>query len=310
MSVVHDLLNHVEEKELVDTSPWAADSRPAKRGLFVFDLPNEILNDFYDLKEYVRIANLRGQMRVLSMASSVAGEGSSTIATYLAFLMSGGVAQKVEESIDKPGAEEIHDEEEERKPDADKIFTTEFTTLSKKKIDDAPSEDAQEEKAQKAEPRDILLVDANFHQPGLHRFFGLQPEDGLAEIIENKLDWKQFAKPVHDSNLQIITAGRPGRNPAELLSSEIFLNLVKEWRDHFRYVIFDSPPVLSYVDALSLATVVDGVVLVVWAGHTRWEVAQNAKRKLSTAHSNLLGVALNRRKIDIPDGLYKRLMDE
>ncbi|NOY60388.1 MAG: CpsD/CapB family tyrosine-protein kinase [Calditrichaeota bacterium] len=310
MSVVHDLLNHVEEKKIIEASPWAAGNRPAKRGLFVFDLPNEILNDFYDLKEYVRIANLRGQMRVLSMASSVAGEGSSTIATYLAFLMSGGVAQKLEKPADTPRPEEIHDEEEKRKPDADKIFTTEFTTLSKKKANESPSEEAQDKKEQKAEPSDILLVDANFHQPGLHRFFGLEAEDGLAEIIEGELDWKQFAKPVHDSNLQIITAGSPDRNPAELLSSETFLNLVNEWRDHFRYVIFDSPPVLSYVDALSLATVVDGVVLVVWAGHTRWEVAQNAKRKLSTAHSNLLGVALNRRRMDIPDGLYKRLMDE
>ncbi len=308
MSVVHDMLHHAEGKKVVESSPWAAGSRPAKRGLFVFDLPNEILNDFYDLKEYVRIANLRGQMRVLSMASSVAGEGSSTIATYLAFLMSGGVAHKIEESIDNPQPEEIH--EEDRKPDTDKIFTTEFSALSKKKVDDSALEEAQEKKSQKEEPRDILLVDANFHQPGLNRFFGLQPEDGLAEIIEGKLDWRQFAKPVHESNLQIITAGRPSKNPAELLSSETFLHLVKEWRDHFRYVIFDSPPVLSYVDALSLATVVDGVVLVVWAGHTRWEVAQNAKRKLATAHSNLLGVALNRRKMDIPDGLYKRLMDE
>jgi len=43
------------------------------------------------------------------------------------------------------------------------------------------------------------------------------------------------------------------------------------------------------------------------AGQTRWEVAQNAKRRLVSAHANLLGVALNRRKMGMNEGMYKRL---
>ena len=150
--------------------------------------------------------------------------------------------------------------------------------------------------------QNILLVDANMHRPKLHRYFGLEADNGLAEILEFNKDWQDLAKPIKDSNLEIITAGQTSMNPVELLSRESFQQVLQEWQDMYRYVIFNSPPVLSYVDALTLSSIVDGVVLVVSAGKTRWEVAQNAKRKLLAAQSKLLGVALNRRKMDIPDG--------
>ncbi|OPZ68421.1 MAG: Tyrosine-protein kinase YwqD [bacterium ADurb.Bin478] len=66
-------------------------------------------------------------------------------------------------------------------------------------------------------------------------------------------------------------------------------------------MLIDTPAVLNYVDSLSVTAVVDGVILVVRAGQTRWEMAQNAKRKLLTAHATLLGVALNRRKPQVWD---------
>jgi hypothetical protein len=93
MSVVHELLNELEAKEIGSTASSRAQENPGG-GFFAFDLPSEILNDFYDLKEYVRIANMRGQMRALSVTSSLPGEGSSTIATYLAYLFTGLAAKK------------------------------------------------------------------------------------------------------------------------------------------------------------------------------------------------------------------------
>ena len=308
MSFVHDMLNKVEAENQVKTTPWGNKSG-SESGLFVFDLPNEILNDFYDLKEYIRIANLHGNMRVLSIASASHNEGSSTIATYLSFLMSGGLAQKLEKQISRdvvgpdkmamPGEEENHT-----------LFSDEFRDLASSKVNEEL--DAEGELTMTVDDinpeEDILLIDGNLHNPSLHRYFGLEAESGLSDIITNNLDWRQIAKPVHDSNLRIITAGYTKSNPADLLSSDSFFQLVSEWRETFKYVIFDSSPVLQYVDSMSLASAVDGVVLVVKAGQTRWELAQHAKRKLANAQATLLGVALNRQKMEIPDGQYKRLM--
>jgi len=311
MSLVHDMLTTVEEKDHAIPAPWA--EKPKTRaGLFVLDLPNEILNDFYDLKEHIRIANMRDDICSLSIANTMQGEGSSTIATYLAFLMAGGVVTKLYKktpagSVDED-AKNLH-----AIPESDKMFTSSFKALN---TGMATSKDVfrnwqndVDSRYMKMDNSDcILLVDANMHRPSIHRFFGIDVENGLAEIIERNADWNEMTKPVRDSNLKLITAGVSDRNPVDLLGSDRFKELVDEWKSQFRYVIFDSPAVLNYVEALSLAAVVDGVVLVVRAGQTRWDIAQSAKQKLTTAHANLLGVTLNRRKLDIPNGLYKRLV--
>jgi capsular exopolysaccharide synthesis family protein len=265
-------------------------------------LPNEILHDFYDLREYIRIASVRNQMRVLSITSSTSGEGSSTISTFLAFLMANGLEKKVE-----AGVKQAHQEADVRpqsvsrdRQQAEKIFQTEFSEFMQKDQARALIHGKKEE--------GILLVDANLNNPGLHRYFGLQVEGGLAEIVENKADWRYMAKSLRQGGLKVITAGKAKDKPGEIIGSEYFRELVKEWRKEFRYVVFDSPAVLQYVDALTLAAMSDAVILVVRAGQTRWEVAQNAKRKLTMAHANLLGVALNRHKLTIPDGYYKQLL--
>jgi capsular exopolysaccharide synthesis family protein len=273
MSVVHELLSEIEEKE-TSTSPWMGENSNPRKGLFVFDLPNEILNDFYDLKEYIRIANLRGKMRVLSIASSLMGEGSTTIATYLAFLMTGKISRGVKNNG---------------------VFTADFQSAYNREI----QKPVEKPDTTSKDPYEILLIDANLHKPNLHNLFNVDVENGLAEILEHHLDWQQFIRPVDDSNLRLLTAGNTEMIPTELLGSEYFRGLVQQWREQFRYIIFDSPPVLSHADALSLATICDGVVLVVRAGQTRWEIAQSAKRKLSAARANVLGVALNRRRFGI-----------
>jgi capsular exopolysaccharide synthesis family protein len=284
MSVVHELLSQLEETEVRNSSPWLAEENQ-RAGRFTFDLPDEILNDFYDLKEHVRIANMRGQMRVLSVASSLPGEGSSTIATYLAYLLTGQAAKKAPTTE----AAELLENSVNKQTPTDNIFSLPLK-------DDHGSDDSS---SPSTFLNDTLLVDANFHQPGLHNFFGLRVEGGLADILEHQVDWKKCVKPIQQLNLKVITAGVSDILPAELLGTESFRNLIKEWRATFNYVIFDSAPVLKYVDALTLATSVDGTILVVCAGKTRWEIAQDAKRKLAGAQANLLGVALNRSRVGV-----------
>ena len=307
MSVVHEMLKAAEQERVVMPRRPKQDEQ---KGIFVFDLPRELLNDFYDLKEYVRISTLRDDVRVLSIANSMNGEGSSTIATYLSFLMGGGLIK--------------HDEDKILKSDSDRVDSGKDEHLFKISAEESESDSEHQHTQQNVfldwqedvetcddhenSQDNILLIDGNMHKPHLHRFFGVQPENGLAEIIERGLDWRDVMLSIRDSNLRFITAGKAQMNPTELIGSDQFQQLVLEWKSRFRYVIFDSPAVLAHADALSLAAIVDGVVLIVRAGHTRWDSAQNAKRKLTTARANLLGVTLNRRKMSIPDGLYKKLV--
>jgi capsular exopolysaccharide synthesis family protein len=287
MSVLFNALDKLDEKEGVSSMPWSK-AMAGSRGQIAVDLPQEMLNEFYDLREYIRIANMRGLMRVLSITSSVSGEGSSTVATYLALLMA-GVNKRANESMDKsstPVSAEAGAE--------GKMFEEEFQAF----VQDSDDE-KKEKKASDAALKQggILLIDANLHKPGLHEIMGLSLEDGLADVLEKQTDWHPYLKTVKDVNLSVITAGKSKQNPSELLGTDFFRHFIKAVKEEYSYVLVDSPAVLNYVDSLSIAAIADGVILVVQAGQTRWEMAQNAKRKLLTAHANLLGVALNRRKM-------------
>jgi Mrp family chromosome partitioning ATPase len=73
------------------------------------------------------------------------------------------------------------------------------------------------------------------------------------------------------------------------------------------HVLINFPPVNLNNDAISMAGLMGGVVMVVEADKTRWEVAQRAKRRLEDDGGKILGVILNRRTMHIPEWLYRML---
>ncbi|HNY90977.1 MAG TPA: CpsD/CapB family tyrosine-protein kinase [bacterium] len=324
MSAIFDELEKIDAKEGIAAPPWPAGEESGQTGILPCSLPEEILSDFYDLREYIRIAGQRSQMRVLTIASSISGEGSSTIATLLAFLLSGGMEKGLAERVQAEaagsdfiaGSELALADAPEQDAPAESASTSEDAVQEQRageeifqsRFTDYIQKEAAEALIQAIKKGGVLLVDANLYNPALHRFFGIEQDEGLAEIIEEKRDWRKLTRCLSQGDLHIITAGAAKGKPADIVGSEELRELVKSWREEFRYVIIDAPAVLNYVDALSLSALSDGVILVVRAGQTRWEVAQNAKRKLSVAQANLLGVALNRQKITIPDGFYNRLV--
>lgn len=80
-----------------------------------------------------------------------------------------------------------------------------------------------------------------------------------------------------------------------------------DMRGQFDFTLLDSPPINMSPEGPALAPWVDGVLLVVRAGHTRWEVVRHAKEQIQLNGGKILGVVLNRRRYVIPDFLYRRL---
>jgi len=75
----------------------------------------------------------------------------------------------------------------------------------------------------------------------------------------------------------------------------------------FQHVVVDLPPVLDFPDAALLGAALDGVVLVIEAETTRWQVAQEAVKRLEAGGVKLLGAVLNKKPHVIPDWLYRLL---
>ncbi len=116
-----------------------------------------------------------------------------------------------------------------------------------------------------------------------------------------------FVRTTRVANLWLMTCGiaekfensRP--EPARLRSR------LAELRLEFDYLLIDTPPINSHADAVPIAQLVDGIILVVGSNSTRREPARIARERLDAARVPVLGAVLNRRTYPIPEALYRIL---
>jgi len=166
----------------------------------------------------------------------------------------------------------------------------------------------------------VLLIDANLRHPSLHETFALERENGLIDLLLGKSTVHEVVKKTPFDNLFLITSGTPPPNlsldhgpwtvdpsPSIILKSNPLDSDIEEIKAEADWIFFDCPPVNSSNTSLVLSGKVDGVVLVVEAEKTRWEVAQSARQQIESANGKILGAILNKRRFYIPGWLYKRL---
>ena len=153
----------------------------------------------------------------------------------------------------------------------------------------------------------ILIIDANLRNPVLHRVFGVQAGKGLAELLTDDIDLHSVIQQTSFRNLLVMPSGKCTQNPAHKFENERLKGLIHELKMEFDFLIFDSAPILPYSDTSVLAPKLDGVILIVKAEETRWEVAQKAKEELEKSGAHILGAILNQRQYHIPEFIYRRL---
>jgi capsular exopolysaccharide synthesis family protein len=147
--------------------------------------------------------------------------------------------------------------------------------------------------------RTVCLVDCDLRRPSLHQLFGLSNEVGLTSMIRD--DSLRDAPPLQATpvpGLRVLTSGPLPPNPSELLGSRRMEEIIASLSRQSDIVLFDAPPITMVTDAAVLATKVDGVLLVVSAGHTRREHARRAKALLEKVNARLVGVVLNNVSFD------------
>jgi succinoglycan biosynthesis transport protein ExoP len=139
----------------------------------------------------------------------------------------------------------------------------------------------------------VLLVDTDLRRPRIHRAFGMKNDVGLSNAVAGgkNLDEVIFASVV--PNLDVCPCGPLPPNPAELLHTRRFKEIMAECAQRYDRVIFDSPPVSAVTDPVIVGHLADGVVLVIRAAHTTRDAALFAKRQLDDAKARLLGCIVN-----------------
>jgi non-specific protein-tyrosine kinase len=144
----------------------------------------------------------------------------------------------------------------------------------------------------KAFNQTVMLVDADLRRQQVHRLLGYDSGCGLADYLIDRRPLKELIVWPSIDQLTIISGSRSVSNSAELMGSERMRALVAELKGRYddRMILFDSAPVLEGADALSLAALVDGIVVVVTEGETGM---REVKRSLDALPADkLIGYAL------------------
>ena len=111
-------------------------------------------------------------------------------------------------------------------------------------------------------------MSCDLRKPRLHRFFGITNEPGLADLLVGWASVEQVAVRSEPSSLRVLASGSIPPTPAELLGSEQMAELLHGLREVTDYIVIDTPPVLAVSDALILAGLADGVIVVADASST------------------------------------------
>jgi capsular exopolysaccharide synthesis family protein len=147
--------------------------------------------------------------------------------------------------------------------------------------------------------RSVILVDADLRRPLLHTLVNLSNERGLTDLFRDEAAFNEPPlQAIPNTTLKVLTSGPLPPIPGQLLASKKMSAVVSRLTELAEVVIFDAPPLITVNDASLLASLVDGVLLVVRAGHTKRDYVKAAKERLERVNARLVGAVLTNAQVD------------
>lgn len=137
----------------------------------------------------------------------------------------------------------------------------------------------------------VLLMEGDLKNPDLHEYLKRPPGFGLSDIIEGRIDFNSSCVELFDGKLSVLLAGKISGNPAKLLSSFRFKEMIDKAKRDFKYIIIDTPPVIPLVDVNIYSTYVDGILLIIRAGKTPRSLVKKAISSIPS--EKVIGTILN-----------------
>ncbi len=141
--------------------------------------------------------------------------------------------------------------------------------------------------------RKILLVDANFRRPELHRLFGFANGKGFSDVLNGTSTFEEAVHSTHIPNLSVMTSGPKPMNGTELFESQLLIDFIERALEEYDHIVFDSGPFLLASEAIALAPRVDGVVTVVRAHSESRGLLLRMRDALRQVKAEHIGVVLN-----------------
>lgn len=158
--------------------------------------------------------------------------------------------------------------------------------------------------------RKTLLVDFDLRRPRLAKVFGLTDldvEHSFSHTLQRggKCNFSELVNRSCIEDLDVIASLKPeGVDPASIMGSSIVSEFFAWAREKYDRVIIDSPPFGIVGDVVTLASMVDGVMVVCCPDRTHFRPIQSAVRNLAEAGATVLGVIVNDVETNQMDGAF------
>src|SRR6266850_2233855 len=153
----------------------------------------------------------------------------------------------------------------------------------------------------------VVIIDADMRRPRLRSIFDLAERQGLSSILSSELKAEEMLAMIardETTGLHVMTSGPIPPNPAELLGSDQMRRLISELSGTFTHIVIDSPPISSFTDGVLIASMVDGVLLVVHGGKSSRSVVRRSRQLLLDVGAKIFGVVLNNVTVGSHDYYY------
>lgn len=149
----------------------------------------------------------------------------------------------------------------------------------------------------------VLLIDGDIRKSDFVIRLGIEQEViGLSQFLSGQAEIKDLICSTNYPNLHIIFGGPVAPNPSGLLSEDLFRTFMKEIRNYYDYIVVDTPPVGSVIDAAVIARYCDGGIFVIELGVVSYKLAQKCIRQIEKSGCRVIGAVMN--KVDTKRDKY------
>mgnify|MGYP001405706943 CR=1 FL=1 len=159
----------------------------------------------------------------------------------------------------------------------------------------------------------VCLVETDMRRRSAATALNVHPANGLYAYLSGQVSLQDIITPTMQPSLYFIDCEPSIPNPADILGSKRFAGFVKDLEKEFSYVVFDTPPLGSFVDAAILSTLVDGVLLVIKKDFTKRKAVFTTLDQLNKVNAHVLGTVMtycDNNESDYYYAYYQQTTDE
>jgi capsular exopolysaccharide synthesis family protein len=139
----------------------------------------------------------------------------------------------------------------------------------------------------------ILLLDADLRHPTQHKVFETHRDHGLSSVLAGMKSLDQVLHHTEIKGLDLLVAGPDVPNPADMLSSKAFQDLLNQKLGDYDRIIVDSPPIVPIADGSILAAACDASIIVVRAEKSSTKALQQARKIMASVGAQVMGTLVN-----------------